>query len=66
MILFMAKKYNKITQEQVLQLFEDKDVISKFYVCEKLGCSIYSARQELEDLRDQKIIKLSNHGWCEV
>lgn len=61
----MAKKYNKITQEQVLQLFEDKDVISKFYVCEKLGCSIYSARFELENLRDDGIIKLGRYGWVE-
>jgi len=62
----MAHKYNKITQEQVLQLFEDKDMISKYYVCEKLGCSIYSARMELENLRDDGIIRVFNHGWVEV
>lgn len=62
----MAKKYKKITQDQVLKLFEDKKVISKYYVCEKLGCSIYSARIELEDLKDQEIIKLFNHGWIKI
>ncbi len=59
----MAHKYNKITAEQVLELFNEKKVISKYYVCEKLGCSIYSARRELETLKDWEIIRVFNHGW---
>lgn len=60
----MAHKYKKINTEQVLELFNEKKVISKYYVCEKLGCSIYSARRELEDLYDQGVTKKFNYGWC--
>lgn len=62
----MSKKYNKITQDQVLQLFQEKKVISKYYVCEKLGCSIYSARKELETLKDYEIIRVFNYGWIKI
>lgn len=57
------KKYNKITKEQIISLFKNKPKLNRTYIAKELGCSIYSVRQTIEDLKDQKIIKLTNYGY---
>ena len=59
----MAKKYNKITKEQVLELFKEKQVISTEYICKKYNCSGYLVTQLMEDLRDDNLIRHTNHGY---
>lgn len=58
----MAKKYNKVTKESVFNLFTPEKTINRAYICAKLGCSIYLARQIIEELKDDNKIKLVNHG----
>jgi len=62
----LAKKYNKISKEEVLELFWDKKIISRAYICKNLACSVYSARKIIEDLQDDKLIRITNHGYVLV
>ena len=59
----MAKKYNKITEEDVLRLFAGKEIITRKEICKQLNCSLYSTRQITEDLRDRGILRLHRHGY---
>ncbi len=58
----MAKKYKKINKEMVLQLFENKEIINRAYITSQLGCSVYSVIRVVEELTDDKKIKLTNYG----
>lgn len=57
------KKYNKITKQQVLDLYKEMDVVNREAITRKYGCSIYSARIAVEDLLDDGKIKLTNYGY---
>jgi ribosomal protein S25 len=59
-------KYNKITKEQILHLFEEKDIITKQDVCDTYGCSIYLTRQLLEELKDDGTIQTTKYGYKEI
>lgn len=59
-------KYNKITKKQVLELFKEKSMINRAYICERLGCSVYSTRIAVEDLIDDGVIRLSNRGYVKT
>lgn len=59
----MAKKYNKITKSEILSLFAEKEIINRKYICDKYNCSVYSTRIIIEELKDDKLIKLTNHGY---
>ncbi len=57
------KKYNKITKEQIIKLFEDKEIINTEYIKINLNCSRYSTIKCIEELQDDNKIKLTNHGY---
>lgn len=56
-------KYNKITKEQILELFKTKKVINRRDITTKYGCSVYAVRKEIDDLIDDKKIKITNYGY---
>lgn len=62
----MAHKYNKINKAQILALFAEKEKINRSYIAKKYNCSIYTARKHLEELQDDGIIKISNHGFIRI
>lgn len=57
------KKYNKITKEQILSLFRTRQVINRKDITTKYSCSVYAVRKEIDDLIDDKKIKLTNYGY---
>ena len=57
------KKYNKLNKQQVLNLFQEKTVVNRADITKKYGCSVYSVRQIVDDLLDEKIIRLTNYGY---
>lgn len=59
----MAKKYNKINKEQILECFKERLAVSTKYICEKYNCSGYLATQLIGELRDDDLIKQTNHGF---
>lgn len=59
------KKYSKITKQEILELFQTKQVINRKDVTTKYGCSVYAVRKEIDDLIDIKKIKLTNYGYRE-
>lgn len=60
------KKYNKLNREQVLQVFQEKAIVNREDITKKYGCSVYSVRQIVDDLLDEKIIRLTNYGYKRV
>lgn len=59
-------KYNRITKEQILYLFENADIITKQNVCDAYGCSIYLTRLLLEELKDDGTIQTTKYGYKEI
>jgi predicted transcriptional regulator len=57
------KKYNKLDKQQVLSLFQEKAVVNRADITKKYGCSVYSTRQIVDDLLDEKIIRITNYGY---
>lgn len=62
----MAHKYNKITKEQVLEVFNEKPMVRRVDITEKFNCSVYSVRREIDELVDDKIIRLSRYGYVKI
>jgi len=57
------KKYNKITKQQVLDLYKERTVVNREAITKKYGCSVYAVRRVIEDLLDDNKIKLTNYGY---
>lgn len=62
----MAKKYNKINAKQIIKLFENKEVINTEYIKSKLNCSRYSVIRIIEELTEDKKIRLTNYGYIKL
>ena len=60
------EKYNKLNREQVLSLFQEKQVINRADITKKYGCSVYSVRQHIDDLMDEQIIRATKYGYKRV
>lgn len=54
----MAKKYSIINHNQVLEVFQEKQVVRRKDITAKYNCSVYLTRHILEDLIDQGTIEL--------
>jgi hypothetical protein len=60
------KKYNKLNKQQMLNLFQEKIVVNRADITSRYGCSVYSTRQIVNDLMDDKSIRLTNYGYRRV
>ena len=56
-------KYNKITKEQILELFKTKKTITRKDVTDRYKCSIYLTRQLIDELKESNEIKITNYGY---
>lgn len=59
----MSKKYKIIIKEQILELFRERDVVSTSYICYTYNCSRYLVIQLIDDLIQDKEIKLTSRGY---
>lgn len=59
----MAKKYNKITREDVLKVFVENKIVNRKMICDKYNCSVYSVRWHIDDLIDEDIIRNVRYGY---
>lgn len=54
------KKYNQdLKESDILEMFENKEVVSIFEICEKYNCSIYKAKQIISGMN----LKVTNYGF---
>ncbi len=58
-------KYNRLKKEQILQLFEEADVINRAHICKAYSCSVYSVRQCIDELITDGVIELTRYGYKE-
>lgn len=59
----MAKKYNKITDEEILLLFNKHTLLNRAIIAKELNCSEHATIKELAFLIDENKIKRVQYGY---